>query len=95
MQSLNIKELKLLELQITQTRYPLIILQKKIVVKDPQKMRKKIMKCVKIYFSNVHKIGGAHLQYVNNHYTKFKYKGMKTFWDLQITQTRHRLHISV
>ena len=28
--------------------------------------------------SNVHKIGGAHLQCVNNHYTKFEYKGMKT-----------------
>ena len=27
----------------------------------------------------VHKIGGAHHQCVNNHYTKFEYKGMKTF----------------
>ena len=25
------------------------------------------------------KIEGAHLQYVNNHYTKFERKGMKTF----------------
>ena len=24
-------------------------------------------------------IGGAHLQCVNNHYTKFEYKGLKTF----------------
>ena len=27
---------------------------------------------------NVHKIGGAHLQCMNNHYAKIKYKGMKT-----------------
>ena len=25
-----------------------------------------------------HKIGGAHLQCVNNHYAKFEYKGMNT-----------------
>ena len=30
------------------------------------------------YLSNVHKIGGAHLQCVNNHSAKFEYKGMKT-----------------
>ena len=30
------------------------------------------------YLSNVHKIGGAHLQCVNNYYAKFEYKGMKT-----------------
>ena len=35
--------------------------------------RKKIRK----YLSNVHKIGGAHHQCVNNHYAKFEYKGMK------------------
>ena len=28
--------------------------------------------------SNVHKRGVAHLQCVNNHYSKFEYKGMKT-----------------
>ena len=28
--------------------------------------------------SNVHKIGGAHLQSVNNHNAKFENKGMKT-----------------
>ena len=27
---------------------------------------------------NVHKIGGAHLQCMNNQYAKFVYKGMKT-----------------
>ena len=27
---------------------------------------------------NVHKIEGAHLQCVNNHYAKFEYKGMNT-----------------
>ena len=34
----------------------------------------------KKYSSNVHKIGGAHLQCVNNHYAKFEYKEMKTVW---------------
>ena len=32
------------------------------------------------YLSNVHKIEGAYLQCVNNHYAKFEYKGMKTIW---------------
>ena len=36
----------------------------------PQKMR--------FFLSNVHKIGGEHLQCVNNHYAKFEYKGLKT-----------------
>ena len=30
------------------------------------------------YLSNEHKIEGAHLQCVNNHYAKFEYEGMKT-----------------
>ena len=30
------------------------------------------------YLSNVHKVRGAHLQCMNNHYAKFEYKGMKT-----------------
>ena len=38
------------------------------------------------YLSNVHKMGGAHLQYVLSHYAKLEYKGMKTFG---VTQTRH------
>ena len=33
---------------------------------------------MKIYLSNVYKIGGAHLQCMDNHYAKFDYKGMKT-----------------
>ena len=41
----------------------------------------------------MHKIGGAHLQCVNNHYAKFEYKGMNTV-GFQITQTRHPLSIS-
>ena len=41
-----------------------------IKVQNPSKMRK--------YLSNVHKVGGAHFQCVNNHYAKFEYKGMKT-----------------
>ena len=30
------------------------------------------------YLSNVQKIGGAHLQCVNNQYARFEYKEMKT-----------------
>ena len=81
MQSLNIKEQKLLELQITQTRHPLNSLDgKNVYAQHPSKMRK--------YSWNVHKIGGAYLQCVNNHYAKFGYKEIKTD-DLQITQTRY------
>ena len=43
---------------------------KKCLGSIPVKMRK--------FLSNVPKIGGAHLQCVNNHYTKFEYKGIKT-----------------
>ena len=70
MQSLNIKERKLLELQITQTRHPLSILQKKmsLEVQDPQKWKK----------NQEYKIDCALLQCMNNHYSKFEYKGMKT-----------------
>ena len=32
----------------------------------------------KKHLSNVRKIGGAHLQCVNNHYAKFEYKRMRT-----------------
>ena len=40
--------------------------------------RFKTPKNEKKYSWNVHKIEGAHLQCVNNHYAKFEYKGMKT-----------------
>ena len=30
------------------------------------------------YVSNLHLIGGAHVQCVNSHYAKFEHKGMKT-----------------
>ena len=50
-QSLNIKELKLLELQITQKRHPLSI---KWLSSTALKIRK--------YLLNVHKMKGAHLQ---------------------------------
>ena len=39
-------------------------------VQQPSKMRKDL--------SNVHKMEGAHLHCVNNHYGKFEYKGVKT-----------------
>ena len=56
MQSLNIKELKLLELQITQTRHPLCISNGKM---SKFNLRKNVK-----YLSNVHKTGGAHVQCV-------------------------------
>ena len=71
MQSLHIKERKLLELQITQTIHPKPFRsEKNSEFNTRQKLRK--------YFSNEHKIRDAHLQCVNNHYAKFEYKGMKS-----------------
>ena len=70
MPNINIKECKLLELQITQTRHPLSILQKKMskfmTPKSDEKSR------------NVYKIRGAQLQCIKSHYANFKYKGKKT-----------------
>ena len=43
-------------------------------------------------FNNVHKMGGAYLQCVNNHYAKFENKEMKQL-ELQITQNRHHQSI--
>ena len=61
----------MLELQITQTRHPLSISDgKKCLSSTALKTRK--------YLLNVHKMGGAHHQCVNNHYAKFEYKGMNT-----------------
>ena len=37
------------------------------------------------YLSNVHKIGGAHLQCMYNHLAKFEYKGMKTLGVTDLT----------
>ena len=36
----------------------------------------------------MHNIGGAHFQFVNNHYTKFEYEGTNNL-ELQISQSRH------
>ena len=69
MQCFNIKEWKLLELQIIQTRHPLSNLQKKCLSSRPPKWIKNSW--------NVHKIRGAYFQCMNNHCTKFEYKGMK------------------
>ena len=55
------------ELQITQTRF----WTEKCLSSIPPKHNK--------YRLNVHKIKGAHCQYVNNHYAKFENKGMETF----------------
>ena len=70
MQNLIIKEEKLLELHITQTRHPLSISgEKNVLVQHPSKLRK--------YLSNV-QIWGAKFQCMNTHYVKFEYKGMNT-----------------
>ena len=69
MEGLNLKEKKLFQLQITQTRHSLRISDaKKCLSPTPVKMRK--------YLTNVHKIEGAHLQCMINHYGKFEYKGI-------------------
>ena len=82
MQSLNIKEWKQYELQITLTRHPLRISNGIMSKFNIRKMRK--------YLSNVHNIGGTHFQCMNNYQAKFEYKGMKQLLlEFQITQTRH------
>ena len=70
MQSLNVKEWKLFELQITQTWHPLHISDGKMSKFNTHK------KCENIY--QMHKIEGAHPKCVDNHYAKFEYKGIKT-----------------
>ena len=40
----------------------------------------------------MHKIGGAHLQYVNNHYAKFEYKGTKTVGVKDYTNQKPPMH---
>ena len=41
---------------------------------------------------HLHKMGGAHLQCVKNHYAKFELN-IKELLELQVTQTRHPLSI--
>ena len=41
---------------------------------------------------NVYKIGGAHLQCVNNHYAKFEYKGMPTVGVIDYTNQTPPTH---
>ena len=43
--------------------------------------------------SNVHKMVGAHLQCVNNHYAKFEYKGMKTIGVTDYTNQATTTHL--
>ena len=66
MQSLNTKQWKLFGLQITQTRHPLKAFPLEKCMKPMSKVK-------------VHKMRGAHLQNVSNHYAKFEQKGIKTF----------------
>ena len=71
MQILNIKEWKLFELQITQTRNPLSISGGKCKFNTPKKKWEK-------YLLNEYKIVIAHLQYANNYNAKLEYKRLKT-----------------
>ena len=64
----------------------------------PKHFRHKISKLstlkIRKYLSNVHKIGGAYLQCVNNQYATLEYRGMYvSCFALKITQTRHYLSI--
>ena len=73
------KECKHLELQITQTWYPLSVADGQTCLSSaPLKNEKKIW--------NVHKLRGAHFQYVNNHKAKFEWKQMKTFWSYRLNK---------
>ena len=67
--------MKLLNFQITQTWHsknvPDIWTDGKIYLSSTPIKNEKKMK-------QFHKVGGAHLQCVNNHYVKFEYKGMNT-----------------
>ena len=63
------------ELQITPTRHLLCISDRK-KVQQPSKIRK--------YLSNEHKIGGAHLQCVNNQYAKFENEEIKNCWSYRL-----------
>ena len=47
------------------------------------------VKKMRKYLSNVHKMVGAHLQCMNNHWAKFEYKGMKTFGVTDYTNLRY------
>ena len=47
------------------------------------------VKKVKIFINCIHKIGGAHLQCMNNHNAKFEYKGMKTVGVTDYTNQTH------
>ena len=47
----------------------------------------------KRYLSNVHKMEGAHLQCVNNHYAEFENKEMKTVGITDYTNCRHNQSI--
>ena len=71
MQSLNLKEWILLELQITQTRRPLRISEGNMSKFSNRHKWKK-------YLLNVHKMVGAHFLCVNNQYAKFEYEVMNT-----------------
>ena len=56
----------------------------KCLCSTPVKIRK--------YISNVHKIGGAHLQCMNNDFAKFEYTGMNTIWVTDYTNLTPSTH---
>ena len=80
MQRLNIKELKLLTNQIP----PKHLGWKKCLTSTPLKYKKQL--------SNVHKIEGVHLHWVNNHFAKLEYKGMKTVGVIDYTNQAPSKH---
>ena len=85
MQSLNIKEWKLLELQITQTRHHLSILQKNISkFKTPKNENKNHKMCTK-YKVHIFNVWTIIMQSLNIKERKLL--------ELQVTQTQHPLRI--
>ena len=61
--NIHLQESKAINLSPAETRFILFLIY---------------VKKIRNYLSKVHKIDGAHLQCVCNHYAKFEYKGMKT-----------------
>ena len=74
------------ELQITEIRHPLSI--------SDGKMYKFNSTVIIKISSNLHKKGEAHVQCMNNYYSKFEYYGIKTFEGTDNTHTRNHLSIS-
>ena len=86
MESLNIKERKLLELQITQTRNPLRI-SDGIMFKSNTRINEKSL-------LNAHKIGGVHLPICEQTLCKVGIKRNENFWSYRQNKTRHPITVA-